>query len=87
MGERNNLLVSLLTCNNILFHTISTMVFCLLKGAHPQPGIHRCAKRTVGLNQDGLGLPNVQLGAITESLTGKVGNFHKAGDSPFHRNH
>lgn len=85
MGERNGLLVPLLTCTKILFHTIITMMFCLLKGVHPQPGIHSCGKGTVGLNQDGLGLPNIQLGAITESLTGKVGNFHKEGDSPFHR--
>lgn len=87
MGERNSLLVSLLTCNQILFHTIITMTFCQLRGVHPQPVIHRCAKGTVGLNQDGSGLPNVQLGAITEPLTGKLGNFHKERHSPFHRSH
>lgn len=85
MGERISLLVSLLTCNKIHFHTIINMMFCLLKGVHPQPGIHSCGKGTVGLNQNGLGLPNVQMGAITESSTGKVGNFHKEGVSLFHR--
>lgn len=54
MGETNGLLVSLLTCNTIFFHTIITMIFCLLKGAHPQPGTHSCGKGTEGLNQDEL---------------------------------
>lgn len=53
MGERNGLLVSLLTCNKILFHIIITMMFYLLKGAHPQPGKHSCGKGTVGVNLDG----------------------------------
>lgn len=87
MGERNDLLVPLVTCNKILFHTIITTMFCLLERVNPQPEIHNSGKSTVGVNQAGLGLSNVHLRVIIEPLIGKVVNFHKEGDSPFYRSH
>ena len=51
MGERNDLLVPLITCNKILFRTIITTMFCLLKRVNPQPEIHNSGKGTVVANQ------------------------------------
>lgn len=87
MRERNDLLVPLITCNKIVFHTAVTTTFCLFKGVNPQPEIHNSGKGTLGVNQAGLGLSDVHLRAITEPLIGKVGNFHNEGDCPFHRSH
>lgn len=87
MGERNDLVVPLVTCNKILFHTIITTMFCLLKRVKPQPEIHKSGKGTVGVNQAGLGLSDDHLRAIIDPLIEKVGNFHKEGESPFHRSH
>lgn len=87
MGERNDLLVPLVTCKKNLFHTIITAMFCLLKRVNPHPEIHNSVKGTVGVNQAGLGLSDIHLRPIIEPLMGKVGNFHNEGDSPFHRSH
>jgi len=58
--------VPLITYNKILFHTIITTKFCLLKLVNPEPEIHDSGKNTVGVNQAGLGLSDIHLRATTE---------------------